>query len=183
MKKFPELTLSRLVVLAMLMALEIVLGRVTSIGTNLWQVSLSFVAAAMIGAVGGIAWSAIAAGVVDVVGTLVFSHYGYNWQFTLSAMVIGAVYGAFFYGIKLHVGRLLDWAYVLLSIIVVMGLDTVFFNSLWVSLLYGMKFEVAVVSRLPLLIEIVPRLIILMLVLPALQQVPQIRRMVGVKGE
>jgi ECF transporter S component (folate family) len=174
-----NLSLVKLILLAILVALGLVVGLFT-IGTNVWQVSLSFVVNALLGAVGGV-WAGLAMAVSDVIHSLFMSHYGYFPGFTFSAVVVGVLYGLFFYGKRLEVAKVRDWLYVLVAVAVIMLVDTVFFNSLWVSMLYKLPFKVALVARLPLLVQIPARMIILMLVLPALQCIKQVRELMGIK--
>jgi ECF transporter S component (folate family) len=176
-----KISLFNLISLAILIALGLVLGLLT-VGTNVWQVSLTFLANTLMGAVGGPLWAGLAMAVSDVIHALFMSHYGYFPGFTFSALIVGVIYGLFFFRKSLDIRRWQDWLYTLIAVIVIMLVDTVFFNSLWVSMLYKMPFKVAVVARLPLLIQVPARTIVIMLVLPALQRIPQLRKALNIKA-
>ncbi|MFV0555678.1 MAG: folate family ECF transporter S component [Lactovum sp.] len=176
MKKFKiELNLQKLVYLAMLIALGIVLSLYT-IGTNIWQINFTFIVNTLLGIIAGPFLSGISLAVQDIIYSFLFSAYGYNWQFTFSAVIVGFVYGLLFYKKRLDISRKNDWIYTLFAVTFIMLLDSLFFNSLWVSITYKMPFEFILKSRLPLLIQIVPRTVITMLIFSSLDRIPIIKK-------
>lgn len=174
--KGPKMTLRLLVLLAVLLALAVIAGQFLSFGTNVMQVSFRFVINTIIGTLAGPLWTGLSLGVGDIVGTLLFGKYGYFPGFTFSAFVLGALYGLFFYRKSLSRTKWQDWLYVLAAMTVIMLADTVFFNTLWVTLLYKAPFTVNLATRLPLLWQIPLRALVLMLILPALQNIPIIKK-------
>lgn len=181
MKFFKSLTLQRSVFLAVLIALIIVAGEFLTIGTGMWQIGPAFIVNTVTGAVGGPLWTAIAMAIADAIGALFFGKYGFFPGYTLSAFLVGIIYGLFFFRKRLSIERRQDWVYVSVAVIVIMLVDTVFFTSLWVSMTYKLPFKVAILQRLPLLLQIPLRVIVIMLVLPALQRIPQARKFFGLE--
>lgn len=178
MKSFrmAKLNLRLVVLLAIFVALDVIVGTFLTFGTNIVQVGFSFIVNTVIGAFAGSLWTGIAMGIGDVVSTLLFGHFGYFPGFTFSAIIVGIIYGLFFYKKQLAWNSWKDWLYVLIAVAVIMLVDTVFFNTLWVSILYHNPFSVYLMTRLPLLWQIPFRTIVIMIILPALQRIPSIKK-------
>ncbi|MDR0299638.1 MAG: folate family ECF transporter S component [Streptococcaceae bacterium] len=171
----PSLRLT--VLLAVFIALGIIVGNFLSFGTNIMQVSFSFIVNSVMGAFAGSLWTGLAMGIADVVGTLMFGHFGYFPGFTFSAVIVGILYGLFFFRKKLAWSSWKDWLYVLVAMTVIMLVDTVFFNTLWVSMLFPHHaFKIYLMARLPLLWQIPLRTVVVMLIIPALQRIPSIKK-------
>ncbi|WP_308736781.1 hypothetical protein [Leuconostoc fallax] len=71
----PKLGTQQLVVLALLMALDMVLGRL-SVGTNMLRISFGFVAISLIAKLYGPLWTMLVAAVLDIVGATIISPNG-----------------------------------------------------------------------------------------------------------
>ncbi|GAB2026727.1 folate family ECF transporter S component [Lactovum odontotermitis] len=171
-----RLTLHLLVLLAILVALSIIVGQFLSFGTNVLQVSFSFVMNTIIGTLAGPVWTGLSLAIEDVIGTLLFGKYGYFPGFTLSAFIVGLLYGLFFFRKKLTRTKWQDWLYTFFAMALIMLVDTAFFNTLWVTLLYKAPFTVNLATRLPLLWQIPLRTLVVMLIIPALQNIPFIKK-------
>lgn len=180
MKSFrmAKLNLRLVVLLAIFIALTVIVGIFLTFGTNIMQIRFTFIVEAIMAAFGGSLWTGLAMGISDILSTLLFGHFGYFPGFTLSALIVGIIYGFFFYKKKLDWNSWKDWIYVLVAMAVVMLVDTVFFNTLWVSILYHNSFSVYMMTRLPLLWQIPFRTLVIMIVLPALQRIPSIKKII-----
>ncbi len=129
--------------MAFLVALEVVLNRFCSINTAGLKIGFSFVPIVVAASLFGPVSAAVVYAVADVVGALLFPIGTYHPGFTVSAAVMGAVWGIF-----LYVGEgksLVKWKKVSLfpNVILpslfnnlVIGLLV---NTYWVSMLYGSK--------------------------------------------
>ncbi|MBU7455990.1 folate family ECF transporter S component [Leuconostoc fallax] len=127
----PKLGTQQLVVLALLMALDMVLGRL-SVGTNMLRISFGFVAISLIAKLYGPLWTMLVAAVLDIVGATIISPNGnFFFGFTLSAIVAGLIYGTAYYGYE-HT-RLLR---VVIAVILVSIIINLISNTLWLQMMY-----------------------------------------------
>lgn len=127
----PKLDIRQFVVLALLMGLDIALGKLT-VGTNVLKISFVFVAMSLIAKWYGPLWTMLIATILDVVNATVISPSGtFFLGFTLSAISAGLIYALFYYE-QVHV----SW----LRIIIAVGLVTVVvnigMNTLWLFIMY-----------------------------------------------
>lgn len=184
--RLPTLTTLRLVVLAMLIALAFVLGRFFSISIIPQQlvVSLSFIPNTLIGMIAGPIWSFIVLAIYDVVDNLSSGSGDFIIWFTLVEAVQGFFYGFFFYGKQLSWNRKKDWLYVSLATIVIMLIGTFIFNPLLMQIYFGTPLSVQFIAqgRLLKVFEIPFRIIVTMLILPQLQRIPEIRKLMGISS-
>ncbi len=128
-KKFKFNTVS-LVMIALLVALDVVMNRFLSVNTEFFKLDTSFipmaVGAYLFGPVGGM----IIAGLGDLIGALIFPIGPYLPYFTITAALTGLWYGFVFKG-KLNIFR------VLLAVIPTQILFSLILNSIFLEMLYG----------------------------------------------
>ena len=88
----------RLCVIAILVAMQIVLGRIASINIgNYLKIGFGFIPIAVCGILTGPLWTLAMAAVCDIIGALLFPSGAFYWGFTLVAAVGGLIYGLFLY--------------------------------------------------------------------------------------
>ena len=88
----------RLCVIAVLIAMQIVLGRVAAINVgNYLKISFGFIPIAVCGILTGPFWTLLMASVCDILGALLFPTGAFYWGFTLVAAVGGLIYGLILY--------------------------------------------------------------------------------------
>ena len=88
----------RLCVIAVLIAMQIVLGRITAINVgNYLKISFGFIPIAVCGILTGPFWTLLMAAVCDILGALLFPTGAFYWGFTLVAASGGLIYGLFLY--------------------------------------------------------------------------------------
>ena len=131
----------RLVVMAMLAAVQIVLSRFLSI--NLWnlKIGFAFVPIALAGMLLGPVGAGLTGVVADLIGATLFPSGAFFPGFTLTAFITAFGYG-FFLHKKQGMGNILGA--VLFSEIV----GTILLNTLWISILYGTPFIPVMIPRL-----------------------------------
>ena len=131
----------RIVLMAMLAAIQIVLSRWLSI--NLWnlKIGFAFVPIAMAGMLLGPVGAGLTGAVADIIGATLFPSGAFFPGFTLTAFITAFGYG-FFLQKKQSMTNIL--AAVLFSEIV----GTICLNSLWISILYGTPFIPTMIPRL-----------------------------------
>lgn len=84
-----------MVTCALLVALQVILARFLSINTTFVVVNFSFLAVALAGILFGPLWGMAVGGVSDLVGASLFPFGAFFPGFTLTAALVGLVYGAF----------------------------------------------------------------------------------------
>ncbi len=142
-KEMLKVELRDLVLLGIIVAMKIILSRFT-VGTTIVHVSLGFIGSAMLGYLFGPVWGSVGGGIGDLVSSALFGNQGgFFLGFTLSAMVGPFIYGLVFYQKPVKIWRII-LATLLVTVVVNIGL-----NTLWVHLLYGMDFRVALIQRIP----------------------------------
>lgn len=131
----------RIVLMAMLAAIQIVLSRWLSI--NLWnlKIGFAFVPIAMAGMLLGPVGAGLTGTVADIIGATLFPSGAFFPGFTLTAFITAFGYG-FFLQKKQSMTNIL--AAVLFSEIV----GTICLNTLWISILYGTPFIPTMIPRL-----------------------------------
>lgn len=128
----PKLDIRQFVVLALLIALDIALGKLT-VGTNVLKISFVFVAMSLIAKWYGPLWTMLIAAILDVVNATIITPSGaFFLGFTLSAVSAGLIYALFYYN-QAHVSwwRILG-AVGLITLVVNIGM-----NTLWLFIMYS----------------------------------------------
>lgn len=134
---------TKLVLIALLVALNIILVRFASINLGpLLRINFGFITIVIMGILFGPVSAALGAAVADFIGAIVFPTGGaYFPGFTLSALVTGFIYGKMLYGHKLSISR------IVISNLLVILIVQLFLNPLWLSMLSGKAFIVLISAR------------------------------------
>lgn len=182
LKKNPQMTLLRLVSLAMLIALALIVSKfsITIIPKQL-VVSLTFVVNTVIGMIAGPIWAFISFAVVDLVD--IFTSGGGNFiiWWTLMEAVQGFFYGLFFYGKKLDWNNKKDWLHVSLATLVIMLIGSFILTPLLIQIYYGTPIVAQFIAgRWLKIFEIPLRVIVTMAIIPALQRIPELRKLAAI---
>ena len=128
----PKLDVRQFVVLALLIGLDIALGRLT-VGTNVLKISFVFVAMSLIAKWYGPLWTMLIATILDVVGATIINPSGaFFLGFTLSAITAGLIYALFYYN-QAHV----SWVRVLIAVGLVTFVVNASMNTLWLFIMYS----------------------------------------------
>ena len=131
-----------LVIMAFLIALEIVLTRFLSINTPILRIGFGFLPVAMIAIMYGPLWAGLSYAVGDVLGMMIFPTGAYFPGFTLTAFLTGVTFGLF-----LH-DRDINWKTVLpASLIITLGLNLCL-DTLWLKILMGQGFFALLPTRI-----------------------------------
>lgn len=142
-KKLLKIDLQGLVMLGIVIAMKIILGRF-SFGPAIVKVGLGFIGSVMLGYLFGPIWGAVGGCISDLVSSALFGNQGgFFIGFTLTAMAGPFIYGLFFYQKPVKIWRIIV-ATLLVTLIVNIGM-----NTLWVHFLYGMNLKAALIQRAP----------------------------------
>lgn len=163
-----KLNTRKLVVLSMLIAVEIVLSRFLSISAWNIKIGFAFLPVALAAMLFGPLEAGIIGALADLLGALLFPVGPYFPGFTLTAFLMGAVYGLFLRRDQ-RIG----------SILLAVGVHefalSLLLNTLWISVLYSSPFLPLLVSRLPQVAVLsVVQVVVIRLLAKAL---PQLRRL------
>ncbi|MBU9788999.1 folate family ECF transporter S component [Lentilactobacillus sp. IMAU92037] len=129
---FRKLRTLDVVVLGVLMALALILGRFT-VGTQFMRLSFGFIVVAITSYLYGPLWSSTTAALGDIIGTLI-SGSPYFPGFTVSAILGAAIYGFFFYN------KEITWKRVIVSQLIIAVLVNAVLNTFWLTVLYKTPF-------------------------------------------
>lgn len=152
MNKFKELNLNslrelkitrNLVICGMMAALAVVLGFVASIDLGPYiRIGFSGIPNRIIEFLFGPVVGTIFGGTLDVLKFIVKPSGTFFFGFTFDAMLAGFIYGSFYYKKPVSIPR------ILLAEFLVKLIVNCFFNTLWISVLYGKGFFVLLPLRL-----------------------------------
>lgn len=134
--------LKKVVLTAMLLALEIILSRFLSYSVWNSKIGFGFVAVALCGALLGPIYALVLGGLADFLGAILFPIGPYFFGFTFTAMLTGLCFGVFLYK-KTNVLK------TLICVFINQFVFGLFINTFWIHLLYGSPFNVVFVSRIP----------------------------------
>ena len=130
-----------LVALAMLIAMEIVLNRFLSI--NAWNMKIGFSFVPIV--IGAILFGPIHAAIIgalgDFIGAILFPIGAYFPGFTVTALLMGLVWGFFLHG-STNITK------VIISVLINQTILSLCLNTLWISVLYGSPYGPLFVSRI-----------------------------------
>ena len=140
----PKLTTKTLTVAAMLIAVQVVLGKLSVGNTQVLKAGLGFIGTAMIGYFLG-PWLGGMVMIVDdiIANTILSTGAGFFPGFTLSAFISGVIAGVFLHQQRISLPRL--FAYELVQITI----TNVIFNTLWVHIISKAPFTHLFWVRLP----------------------------------
>lgn len=140
----PKLTTKTITLAAMLIALHTVLGKISFGSDNTVKFSIGFIGTILIGYYLGPWLGGVSLVLADLIKSTIFSSGStFFIGFTFSAGIAGIIAGAFLYQQKITWQRL--FAYELVQILV----SNIFFNTLWIHLMYKAPVIALLTVRVP----------------------------------
>lgn len=140
--------LKKVILSGILLALLIVLNRFVSIKTPLLVIDLTFIPLMMSAIWLGPKYTTIIAILGDFLGAILFPFGAYFPGFTVSAGLVGLIYGIFLY--QKQGKEMTNKQFILrliISNLLVLGVVRIFITSLWLKILYGQAYLVIVSTR------------------------------------
>ena len=130
----------RLVVMAMLVAIQVILSRVLSI--NLWnlKIGFAFVPIAIAGILLGPVGAGLTGTVADLIGATLLPSGAFFPGFTLTAFITAFGYGFF-------LQKKQDMPHILAAVLFSEIVGTLLLNTKWLSILYGTPFMPIFITR------------------------------------
>ncbi len=123
--------LTRLARLALLLAMEVVLSRFLSIATPIAKIGFGFVPVVLAAVLYGPLWAGALGGLADFLGAILFPTGAYFPGFTLTAALVGCVYGWFLFD------RPITWKNTLGAVSVISLVCHLGLNTLWLLVISG----------------------------------------------
>jgi|GEM_PF-789886 Predicted membrane protein len=141
----PE-ALRRMVILAMLVAMEIVLNRFLSINTAGWKIGFAFIPPTVAAILYGPVESAIVYALADFLGAILFPIGTYHPGFTICAAVMGIIAGIFLckrpfalFRFEREWKKIRFFPNIIVPVLINCLLIGLIVNTLWVAQLYGSR--------------------------------------------
>lgn len=131
-----------MVIFALLLALKVILSRITGISFGIVKLTLGFIATGITGYLFGPLLGGLAGGLTDLIGFFLFPQGSYFIGYTLTSIVSGFIYGAFLYQKKPSFFR------ILLAVSLDALLCSLLLNTLWTSILFGKAFLALLPARI-----------------------------------
>lgn len=178
----PRLSTNRLVTLSMLIAVAFILSKFTiRVIPGQLHVTFTFIANTVIGAVAGPFWGFISLAILDLVSIFLSPDAGnFIIWWTLMEAVTGLMYGWFYYKKRLSWTSKADWLYVTGATFVIMLFSTFIMTPLLIQIYFKTPFVAQYVAgRWLKIFEWPVRVLVTMLILPKLQAIPSLRKLMG----
>ncbi len=121
----------RLLITAILIALEVILTRFVAINTPMLRIGFGFLPMVLVAILYGPWWAGGAYALSDFLGSMVFPTGAYFPGFTLSACITGIIYGFFLYR------RKITWINSLLAVTIVLLGVNLLLNTAWLTIILG----------------------------------------------
>jgi len=133
---------TQLVVMALLIALEIILTRFLSIETPTLRIGFGFLPVAVMAILYGPWWTGAAGIVGDLVGMTLMPKAAFFPGFTLTAFLAGMIYGLILYK------KPITWKRTFVAVSAVNVICSLCLDTVWLSMMYGDSFLVLLPMRL-----------------------------------
>lgn len=137
-----KISLKKLIILAALVALNVIFTRLLAVNASVFKLGVGFAAVAVCAMLYGPAWAALCAALGDLVGALLFPTGAYFPGFTLTAALTGLIFGLLLYKKRPSFGRCF------LAALADGVIVTLILNTLMISLVFGPKFMPLLYTRL-----------------------------------
>lgn len=138
-----------LVLMATLVAMEVVLSRLLSYSVWNMKIGFAFVPVVIAGIMMGPVRAAIVGAVADFVGAILFPIGAYFPGFTLTAALVGALCGLFLY-------KKQSFWNILIAVSIHQLILSLMLNTLWISVLYQMAYTPLLITRLMQCMVMIP---------------------------
>lgn len=123
--------LKKIILAALLLAVNIVLSRYLSIKTPIIVIKFSFIPTILSAIMLGPLWTMLISGLADLIGALLFPTGAYFVGYTISAVLAGFIYGIFLHR-KKEIPQKKFLLKLILSIVCVIVFCNSILNSLWI---------------------------------------------------
>lgn len=157
MSKFTITKTKKLILAAMLLSILLVLSRFLSIKTSFLVISFSFIPIMLCGIYLGPKYSLTVAALGDLIGALIFPFGAYFPGFTITAGLMGFIYGIFLYKDpnKEIKDKTFIFKLILSSLIVLIGVKVII-ESAFLNIIYGKAYIAVILTRVTTQVIMLP---------------------------
>lgn len=141
MRNFKKSTTQKIVMMAILIAMQVVLSRFLSINLQYLKIGFSFIPLMFASYLYGPAGGVIVAVVSDLVGAIAFPSGQFFLGFTVTAALTGFIYGVAFY-------KNCTTPKIVAGVIANEVICSLLLNTLWLSIMYTSAFTVLLTTRI-----------------------------------
>ena len=139
--KNKKTTTEKIVVIAFMIALEVVLSKLISINISFLRIGFGFLPIIFLAILYGPIWAGIGYAIGDLLGAFIFPTGAFFPGFTVTAFLTGLIYGLVLYRKKVTITR------ALIANILVCTLCNLLLNTFWLTFIIGKGFKVLLASR------------------------------------
>lgn len=148
-----RLDVQNIAIMGVLMAMQIVLSDIILFQTGTIKIGFGFVPIMLGGILLGPLKSAITCALADLLGVFLFSSASIHLGFTLTAFLVGLLYGFLLYK-KQSVVRLT------IAVLINQFIFTLLVNSYWIAQLRGIDYKAQVIARLVQIAIMIPVMLV-----------------------
>ena len=139
----------KIVLTAVLLAMEIVLSRFLSIKTPLMKISFAFVPTCICAIWLGAKWTVLLNVLGDLIGATLFPTGAYFVGYTISTAIAGLIYGLILYKDEKKIYTNKQFLIrIIISVILVTCISNIGLNTLWISITTGKAFIILLGTRI-----------------------------------
>lgn len=139
----------KIVLTAVLLAMEIVLSRFLSIKTPLMKISFAFVPTCICAIWLGAKWTILLNVLGDLIGATLFPTGAYFVGYTISTAIAGLIYGLILYKDEKKIYTNKQFLIrIIISVILVTCISNIGLNTLWISITTGKAFIILLGTRI-----------------------------------
>ena len=139
----------KIVLTAVLLAMEIVLSRFLSIKTPLMKISFAFVPTCICAIWLGAKWTVLLNVLGDLIGATLFPTGAYFVGYTISTAIAGLIYGLILYKDEKKTYTNKQFLIrIIISVILVTCISNIGLNTLWISITTGKAFIILLGTRI-----------------------------------
>ena len=163
----------KIILTAMLLAMQIILSRFLSIKTPILKISFTFVPTCICAIWLGPKWTVLLNVLADIIGATLFPVGAFFIGYTISAAITGLIFGLLLY--KKEESTYTDKQFLLrliISVILVTSISNIGLNTLWISITTGKAFIVLLGTRIIKEIIMIPIQIIVILFIEKMLRKP-----------
>ncbi|MBQ0040781.1 MAG: folate family ECF transporter S component [Clostridiales bacterium] len=139
--KAKKLTTEMIVVIAFMVALEIVLSKLVSVNISFLRIGFGFLPIAILAILYGPIWAGVGYAIGDIIGGFLFPTGAFFPGFTVTAALTGVLFGLVLYNKKITFVR----ALVVSALVCI--LCNLLLNTFWLTFILGKGFAVLLASR------------------------------------
>ena len=139
----------KIILTAVLLAMQIVLSRFLSVKTPILKISFAFIPTCICAIWLGAKWTVLMNVLSDIIGATLFPVGAFFIGYTISAAITGLIYGLLLY--KKDDNSYTDVQFLvrlIISVLLVTGISNIGLNTLWISITTGKAYIVLLGARI-----------------------------------